>query len=86
MATTHQAHHPKHAHDAAASVNVQPTVADTSSAGCETSCASIEAEDVLRPMVDLGQYMKQYARENPETAALFCLGVGFILGWRLRKW
>jgi hypothetical protein len=25
-----------------------------------------------------------YARANPETAALWCLAIGFFLGWKLR--
>ncbi|MDX1963673.1 MAG: hypothetical protein SFX18_11000 [Pirellulales bacterium] len=35
---------------------------------------------------DLLQYMHDYAKENPGTAALWCLGVGFILGWKLKPW
>lgn len=35
---------------------------------------------------DLGEYIRSYAREKPGTAALVCLGVGFVLGWRLRLW
>lgn len=44
------------------------------------------AEDCLQPMADLGQYLKQYASEKPEMAALWCFGVGFVLGWKLRLW
>ncbi len=40
----------------------------------------------LQPFHDLGAYLKVYAREKPGTAALVCLGVGFVLGWRLRHW
>ena len=35
---------------------------------------------------DLVEYMREYARENPETAALWCFGVGFLLGWKLKMW
>jgi hypothetical protein len=35
---------------------------------------------------DLMDYLKKYARENPEKAALWCLGIGFILGWKLKPW
>jgi hypothetical protein len=31
-------------------------------------------------------HLKEYARENPEVAALWCLGIGFILGWKLKPW
>jgi len=26
----------------------------------------------------------EYAKSRPETIALWCLGVGFVLGWKLR--
>jgi len=35
---------------------------------------------------DLVCHLKQYASDNPTTAALWCLGVGFFLGWKLRIW
>jgi hypothetical protein len=39
-----------------------------------------------QPFDDLLEYMRTYARERPETFALACLGVGFVLGWRLKPW
>jgi hypothetical protein len=42
-----------------------------------------EATDVASDVVD---YLREYARENPEVAALWCLGIGFILGWKLKPW
>jgi ElaB/YqjD/DUF883 family membrane-anchored ribosome-binding protein len=38
------------------------------------------------PFEDLVKYARDYARERPESAALICLGVGFVLGWRLKPW
>jgi hypothetical protein len=35
---------------------------------------------------DLVHYLKEYAREKPEVAALWCLGIGFVLGWKLKPW
>jgi hypothetical protein len=35
---------------------------------------------------DLVQYAREYARENPEAAALWCFGIGFVLGWKLKIW
>jgi hypothetical protein len=35
---------------------------------------------------DLVQYMRDYARDNPEAAALWCFGIGFVLGWKLKIW
>jgi hypothetical protein len=31
-------------------------------------------------------HLKEYAQEKPEVAALWCLGIGFILGWKLKPW
>lgn len=35
---------------------------------------------------DTIQYLREYARENPESAALWCFGIGFVLGWKLKLW
>ena len=35
---------------------------------------------------DLVYHLSQYARENPSAAALWCLGIGFVLGWKLKPW
>ena len=35
---------------------------------------------------DFLHYLREYARENPETAALWCFGIGFVLGWKLKLW
>ena len=35
---------------------------------------------------DIVQYLREYARENPEAAALWCFGIGFVLGWKLKIW
>jgi hypothetical protein len=35
---------------------------------------------------DLIEYVTEYAREKPEVAALWCFGIGFILGWKLKPW
>jgi len=40
----------------------------------------------IRPGQDFVRYLKEYARERPEVAALWCFGVGFILGWKLKPW
>lgn len=29
---------------------------------------------------------KDYARENPTSLALWALGIGFVLGWKLKPW
>lgn len=43
-------------------------------------------EQDLRPQEDIVAYAREYARERPEIAALWCFGFGFILGWKLKPW
>ncbi len=40
----------------------------------------------LKPVEDLGSYLKTYARENPESAAMWIFGLGFIVGWKMKPW
>lgn len=40
----------------------------------------------LKLSSDLVEYARQYAREKPEVVALWCLGIGFVLGWKLKPW
>lgn len=47
------------------------------------SDAACEAAAADRGLLD---HLKEYAREKPEVAALWCLGIGFILGWKLKPW
>jgi len=46
---------------------------------------SAECEQ-LNPVDDIADYVTTYARQNPGTAALWCFGVGFIVGWKLKPW
>jgi len=39
-----------------------------------------------RPAEDIIQYLREYAREKPDVAALWCFGIGFVLGWKLKPW
>lgn len=34
----------------------------------------------------LVEHLKQFCQENPGTAAAWCFGIGFVLGWRLKPW
>lgn len=39
-----------------------------------------------QPTRDLMDYLRHYAREKPAMVAGVCLGVGFLLGWKLKPW
>ncbi len=43
-------------------------------------------EDTRQASHDLVEYVTEYARENPGTVALWCLGIGFVLGWKMKPW
>jgi hypothetical protein len=35
---------------------------------------------------DLANCLIEYAKKNPGYAALGCIGIGFVLGWKLKPW
>lgn len=45
-----------------------------------------ETEEVQEVTRDMVNYVTEYAREKPGYAALICIGVGFVLGWKLKPW
>lgn len=45
-----------------------------------------QGDERLSPSSDVLEYFRQYARERPEVVALWCLGIGFVLGWKLKMW
>jgi hypothetical protein len=44
------------------------------------------SEQSLKPLEDLVDYLRDYARERPEVVALTCFCIGFVLGWKLKPW
>lgn len=40
----------------------------------------------MEPAHDLMDYLKEYTRERPEVVALWCFGLGFVIGWKLKPW
>ena len=40
----------------------------------------------MHPADDFLSYMREYARQKPDVVALWCFGVGFVLGWKLKPW
>lgn len=45
--------------------------------------ASGPVEAIAEDLVDA---MRRYAREQPGAAMLWALGIGFVLGWKLKPW
>ena len=45
-----------------------------------------QAEDAMQPFDDLYKYFQDYAKERPDVMALWCFGIGFVLGWKLKPW
>jgi len=46
--------------------------------------------DQMQQMGEMGSdminYLTEYTKQNPGYAALWCLGIGFVLGWKLKPW
>ncbi|MGE0609709.1 MAG: hypothetical protein AB7O62_21645 [Pirellulales bacterium] len=51
-----------------------------------SSMSATSSSQDLHPLDDMVQYLRLYAKERPEMVALACVGIGFILGWRLKPW
>lgn len=32
------------------------------------------------------EHFREYRRERPGVVALWCFGIGFVLGWKLKLW
>ena len=47
---------------------------------------AVETNLPPRTAKSLLDHCREYARERPEMAALWCFGLGFVLGWKLKPW
>jgi hypothetical protein len=47
---------------------------------------SLRTRESLHPTDDFLTYLREYARQKPDVAALWCFGIGFVLGWKLKPW
>ena len=52
----------------------------------QTSQSRLQQPNDLQPARDFVCYVKQYARQKPDVAALWCFGIGFVLGWKVKPW
>ena len=51
-----------------------------------TRLASDGRTKEVQPVNDLMEHLREYAKDRPVTMALWCLGIGFVLGWKLKPW
>lgn len=61
-------------------------MSQTTSTGKERKTTALSPGNELQPSKDFVQYMKDYARDKPDVAALWCFGIGFVIGWKLKPW
>lgn len=43
-------------------------------------------ERPMNPVEDVCHYVEEYARRYPDRAAMWCFGLGFLVGWKLKPW
>jgi len=62
-----------------AKTSTYPNGTAAESASDRTAMAKQSVEDLL-------SQFRAYAREKPDVAMLWCFGIGFVLGWKLKPW
>ena len=67
------------ANNAATKTSPKPAPHSASNSG------NVQAQS-MQPMPDLIDYVREYARQKPEVAAMWCFGIGFVVGWKLKPW
>ena len=40
----------------------------------------------LNPIEDAQTYVVEFAKQQPQSAAVWCFGIGFLVGWKLKPW
>lgn len=51
----------------------------------ETSTNAMTTEK-LQPISDFAEYVRRYAHERPVVVGIWCFGLRFVLGWKLKPW
>jgi len=62
-----------------AKTSTYPNGTAADSASDRTAMAKQSVEDLL-------SQFRAFAREKPDVAMLWCFGIGFVLGWKLKPW
>jgi hypothetical protein len=63
----------------------QSTQSQTQQRKAETR-PSREREEREEEPRELFDHLREFAQENPASAAMWAFGIGFVLGWRLKPW
>lgn len=63
-----------------------PNSAGTTKSAKEGESSGMQRMVQSQPVQDLMTSAKEYARRNPEAAALWCFGIGFVLAWKIKPW
>lgn len=48
--------------------------------------SSGQSGSTLQPTQDIVDYVREYARQKPDVAALWCFGLGIVVGWKIKPW
>lgn len=61
----------------------QPKTVASNNGVTTKSCDVSDKQSAVEMAMDC---YRTYAREKPERVALWALGIGFVLGWKLKPW
>lgn len=61
-------------------------LSSTTNRNCESDAQAIRQMASSEAPPKISEFLKEYARERPEVVALWCFGIGFIVGWKLKPW
>ncbi len=54
--------------------------------GGRPSVRATARADGSQTPVEFGEFLRKYAQEKPDVVALWCFGLGFVIGWKLKPW
>jgi hypothetical protein len=46
----------------------------------------VQIDTCVRKTKSALEHLQEYGRERPGVVALWCFGLGFVLGWKLKRW
>ena len=49
----------------------------------ETQARTVPREPTTKSALE---HFQEYGRDRPGVVALWCFGIGFVLGWKLKLW